>query len=421
MKDLQPVRGTKDLIGEEYQRHAHVVDVARHAALCYGFEPVATPIFEFTEVFSRTLGETSDVVNKEMYIFEDRGGHSLTLRPEFTAAMVRAVISGGLTQDLPLKWFSHGPIFRYDRPQKGRMRQFHQINIEHIGAQLPEHDADVIALAALMLERLGVLKHTTLHLNSIGDMDSRNRYREALVTYFSKYKNDLSEDSLRRLESNPLRILDSKDEGDKKLVADAPTITAHYNDETKAFWDKLRHALTDLKINYHHNPHLVRGLDYYCHTAFEFVTEALGAQGTVLGGGRYDGLMKQMGGPETPAIGFAGGIERLSLMMETAPESLRPIVLIPMGEEATRRGLQIAQNLREADWAIDLILSGNMGKRMKRANKRNARLILILGEDELKANEITIKDFDAGDEKRISIEHITHALASYKECQMRRQ
>lgn len=404
---LQPVRGTKDLLMEDYRLHQHVIDTASKVAQTYGFQGIATPIFEFTDVFKRTLGESSDVVNKEMYTFEDRSDNSITLRPEFTAGLVRAFISNGMEQHLPLKWFSHGPLFRYERPQKGRMRQFHQINLEHIGAKGPENDVAILTMAHDILEKLGVRGKTELHLNSIGDTESRQHYRTALIEYFSKYKNDLSEDSQRRLEQNPLRILDSKDEGDKKLVKDAPTIDAYYNDNTKVFWDGVQQGLTDLGIAYQHNPYLVRGLDYYCDTAFEFITETLGAQGTVLGGGRYNGLVEQMGGKDVPAIGFAAGIERLAAMIEEdtgLKEQIdalckRPIVIIPE-EGLEKEAMKLAHAFRQKGWLINLMLEGdNTGKRMKRASKANAKLVLLLRGSEWSAGKVILKDFDSSIEQ----------------------
>jgi histidyl-tRNA synthetase len=307
MAEIQAVRGTQDLLPEEQRRHRIVADTARRIAETYGFQEIATPIFEFTEVFSRPIGEATDIVSKEMYTFQDRSGDSLSLRPEGTAAVARAVLSNGLTQATPLKFFYAGPMFRHERPQKGRYRQFHQIGVELMGPAQPQADAEVIALGAHILNSLGVLGSCVLELNTLGDAASRNAYRAALVAYFTGYHDRLSEDSRDRLARNPLRILDSKDPGDKEIVAGAPGFDAYLNDESKAFFAAVRQRLDLLKIDYTLNPRLVRGLDYYSHTAFEFVTTALGSQGTVLGGGRYDGLMPMMGGPEMPAVGWAGG------------------------------------------------------------------------------------------------------------------
>ena len=314
MPKLQPVRGTRDLIDDDARAHLHVVDTARATAARFGYGPIVTPSFEFTDVFQRTLGETSDIVTKEMYTFEDKGGDSLTLRPEGTAGIVRAVLSGGLQNELPLKWYYAGPMFRHERPQKGRLRQFHQIGVELIGVSEPIADVEVIALAAATLDALGVLSATTLELNTLGDNESRAAYRGALVAYLEGFRDRLSEDSQQRLDRNPLRILDSKNTNDKAIVADAPSFADHLTPAAQAFFDAVRSGLEDLGIAYQINPRLVRGLDYYCHTAFEFTTDQLGAQGTVLAGGRYDGLMEMMGGQPTPGVGWAAGIERLSML-----------------------------------------------------------------------------------------------------------
>ncbi len=287
MPELQPIRGTRDLIGEDQLRHQHVIDTARRIAALYGFEEWSTPLFEDTRVFTRTLGETSDVVTKEMYTFTDRGGELLTLRPEATAGICRALVSNGLTQTLPQKVFYTGPMFRYERPQKGRYRQFHQIDIELIGSPEPLADAEVIACGWDVLSGLGVAADTTLEVNTLGDRASRDAYRSALVSYFQPHKHNLSEDSLNRLERNPLRILDSKDERDKRILADAPTIVPYLTEQAAKFYADLKRHLDRFGVPYRENPRIVRGLDYYGHTAFEFVTTRLGAQGTVLGGGRY--------------------------------------------------------------------------------------------------------------------------------------
>ncbi|MCC7259527.1 MAG: histidine--tRNA ligase, partial [Alphaproteobacteria bacterium] len=311
MSKLQPVRGTHDILPEEGRKRRFITETAREIASRYGFDEFATPVFEFTDVFARTLGDVSDIVSKEMYSFTDRGGESITLRPEFTAGLARAFLSNGLQQNTPVKAFCHGPVFRYERPQKGRMRQFHQIDAEIIGVAGPQADIEVIALADHILRTLGVAP-ITLELNSLGDVESRKAHRAALVEYFTGHQAALSEDSKARLTKNPLRILDSKDEGDRKIVADAPVLTEYFNEASQEFFAAVKEGLTALGIAYTINPRLVRGLDYYCHTVFEFTTTALGAQNAVLAGGRYDGLMAQMGGPETPAIGWAAGIERLT-------------------------------------------------------------------------------------------------------------
>lgn len=400
---LQPARGTKDILPDEFRQVEHVIHEARNVASAYGFEPIATPIFEFTEVYKRTLGDVSDIVSKEMYSFEDRGGESITLRPEFTAGIARAFISNGLTQHLPLKLFSTGPLFRYERPQKGRQRQFHQINFEMLGVAEPLADAEVISMAARILEKLGLSDKVQLELNSLGDKASRDAYREALVKYFSSYKSNLSEDSLKRLESNPLRILDSKDEGDKAVVKDAPLIGEYYSEEAKQFFATVCEQLDRVNVTYQVNPHLVRGLDYYCHTAFEFTTAHLGSQNAVLAGGRYDNLIEMMGGPSTPAVGFAGGVERLVALVEAQVPKARPVVVVPIGEAAEKQAIAIADKLRAASIYTELGASGNMSKRLKKASKMNAVAAIIFGEDEVKAGVVKLKMLDSSDEQTVSL------------------
>lgn len=410
MSSLQPVRGTRDLIGEDQRRHRHVEGTARHVSGLYGFEEWSTPIFEDTRVFSRTLGETSDVVTKEMYTFEDRGGDSVTLRPEGTAAVCRALVTNGLTQSLPQKVFYAGPMFRYERPQKGRYRQFHQIGIELIGPAEPLADAEVIACGWQILSDLGVAKDVTLEVNTLGDAESRAAYRAALVAYFTRFAADLSADSRARLEKNPLRILDSKDEGDRRIVVDAPTIAAHLTPQAAAFYDALRGYLTQLGIPYVENPRIVRGLDYYNHTAFEFVTTALGAQGTVMGGGRYDGLVKQMGGPETPAVGWAAGIERLAMLIAEPPAEAASVAVIPAGEEAERVAFGIVQQLRAAGIRADIGYRGNLRRRMERANKAGARAAVILGAEEAARGVAQLKDLISGAQSEVALDHIAAAI-----------
>ena len=397
---LQPVRGTRDLIGEDFRRHHAVIEAARHVTALYGFEEWATPIFEDTRVFARSLGDTSDVVTKEMYTFEDRGGDSVTLRPENTAGVCRALVSNGLTQaNLPRKVFYAGPMFRYERPQKGRYRQFHQIGAEVLGAAEPLADAEVIAAGWDILVRLGISDGVVLEINTLGDAESRDRYRAALVEHFRTHRDALSEDSLVRLEKNPLRILDSKDEGDRKVVATAPTIEPHLTDAARSFFDGVLAHLKTLGVPTRLNPRIVRGLDYYSHTAFEFVTDRLGAQGTVMAGGRYDGLVEEMGGPATPSVGWAAGVERLSMLLEAAPAPPRPVVVIPVSEAQEAEALAIVRKLRAAGVVTEIGYKGNLKRRMERANKLNARVALILGESEAAAGTVQFRDLDAGSQE----------------------
>ena len=414
MSALQPVRGTRDILPDEMRRHRFVVETARAVAARYGYEEMATPVFEFTEVFKRTLGETSDVVTKEMYTFSIGEGEQVTLRPEATAGVARALISGGLTQSLPLKVFYSGPMFRHERPQKGRYRQFHQIDVELLGVAEPLADIEVIALGADILRALGVLEHTTLELNTLGDPESRKAYRAALVDYFSAYRDELSVDSSRRLLSNPLRILDSKDKGDRKLVEGAPLFGDYLNRQSQDFFANVLEGLDALDIAYSLNDRLVRGLDYYTHTAFEFTTAKLGAQSAVLAGGRYDGLVETMGGPSVPGIGWAAGIERLSLLLAEPPAAPRPIAVVPVGAAAEAAALTLTQRLRRAGFTVELGFSGNVGKRMKRANKLGACAALLIGEDELKQKSVTLRNLDSGDQQLVALDTLDERLTPFR-------
>ena len=402
MPGLQPARGTQDLLPETARRHRQVSETARSLAALYGFAEIATPIFEFTEVFARPIGEHTDIVAKEMYTFTDRGGEELTLRPENTAGVVRAVLSNGLQQQTPLKFFYSGPMFRYERPQKGRFRQFHQIGAETLGVATPQADIEIIAVGQRILKELGIAERVVLELNTLGDPESRAAYREALVDYFSARKSELSADSRRRLDSNPLRILDSKDPGDMRLNAEAPAFDAYLNDASYEFFGRVRDGLARLGIAYRHNPRLVRGLDYYTHTAFEFVTTDLGAQGTVMGGGRYDGLVELMGGPAMPGVGWAAGIERLAMLIAEPPAPSRPVALVPIGEEAETFALRLAEDLRDQGLVVELGYSGNLQRRLRRADRIGARAAVLIGDDELAKGAATIRDLDSGAQSEVA-------------------
>lgn len=410
---LQPVRGTRDLIGEEFRGHHHVIETARRTVALYGFEEWATPIFEDTRVFARSLGDTSDVVTKEMYSFTDRGGDSVTLRPENTAGVCRALVSNGLTQsNLPRKVFYAGPMFRYERPQKGRYRQFHQIGAEVLGAAEPLADAEVIAAGWDIIKALGIHDGVVLEINTLGDAESRDRYRAALVAHFTQHRDKLSHDSQVRLEKNPLRILDSKDEGDRKIVAEAPTITPHLSDAARSFYESVLKHLHTLGVPTRENPRIVRGLDYYSHTAFEFVTDRLGAQGTVMAGGRYDGLVEEMGGPATPSVGWAAGIERLSMLLAAAPAAPRPVAVIPVSEAQEAAALALVQRLRAAGVVAEIAYKGNLKRRMERANKLASRAALILGEDEVAQGVVQLRDLDAGTQDSVAVEEAVKRLSA---------
>ena len=413
MAGLQPVRGTRDILPDERQRHLFIEETAREAAQRYGYCEIATPIFEFSDVFKRTLGDTSDIVTKEMYTFTDKGGDEVTLRPEGTAGVARMLISGGLAQNLPLKYFYRGPMFRYERPQKGRFRQFHQTGVELLGVAEPLGDIEVIALGAAILDGLGILSKATLELNTLGNTESRSTYREKLIAYFNDYRTDLSEDSQDRLERNPLRILDSKDRRDRDIVTGAPEFSDSLDTESAEFFAAVTEGLDSLSIDYCLNSRLVRGLDYYCHTAFEFTTEELGAQGTILAGGRYDGLVEQMGGTKTAGVGWAAGIERLAMLAESFPEEKRPIAIIPVAPDLQTRGLAIAHDLRSRGFVIELGYRGNMSRRLKRANKLNAKASIILGPDELERGAATVRNLDTGDQEEVPLETLADHLKQY--------
>ncbi|MEC8728370.1 MAG: histidine--tRNA ligase [Candidatus Puniceispirillales bacterium] len=412
MAKLQSPRGTTDLLPDIMAGHRHVCDTARSVSLGFGFEEMATPIFEFTEVFARPLGETSDVVSKETYSFTDRGGESLTLRPEGTAGAVRAMISAGLTQTLPQKYFYAGPMFRYERPQKGRMRQFHQIGVELLGVASAIGDAEVISLGHMILSRLGVAENCVLHLNTLGDTESRQAYRQALVDYLSGHKSDLSEDSQRRFDLNPLRILDSKDEGDKHILINAPDLGDYLNPVSKDHFAAVREYLDAVNIAYHINPRLVRGLDYYGHTTFEFITDALGAQGTVMAGGRYDGLAGMLGGGDIAGVGWAAGIERLAMLSDIPPSKPVDLMMIGMAEPHMATLFRLAMLLREHGLRVESAYASNLGKQMKRADRLKAGYVVILGDDEAEKKMVMVRSMTDGQQNEVAIDDLVNHMIS---------
>ena len=412
MSKLQPVRGTADILPDVMAQHRLVIDTARRVTARYGFQEMATPIFEFSEVFSRPLGESSDIVTKENYSFVDRGGEQLTLRPENTASVVRAMISGGLTQSLPLKYFYAGPMFRYERPQKGRMRQFHQVGIEYLGPSDALADAEVISAGARFLAQLGVLPHCVLHLNSLGDAESRAAYRAALVSFLQTHESALSDDSKRRLAVNPLRILDSKNAGDRDILQTAPKLQDYLNAVSKAHFQTLTTALDAAGVRWFYDPLLVRGLDYYCHTAFEFVTDALGTQGTVLGGGRYDGLSEMLGGPSVAAVGWASGIERLAMLAGDVAKVAPQVALLSTDPETDVAAFQLAEKLRDDGIDIDFPTAGAIGKKLKKAARSGVRLAIILGGDELAKNTVQLRDLTTGTQTEIAMADLADVVAA---------
>lgn len=372
------VRGTQDIFREEQRRFAHVLQTFERVRALYCFERIDIPVFEDTQVFARSIGETTDVVSKEMYTFPDRGGDLITLRPEFTAGIARAYLTEGWQQYAPLKLSTSGPVFRYERPQKGRYRQFHQIDAEVIGAPEPAADVELLCLADQLLRELGISDGVTLQLNTLGDAETRDAWREALVAHFEAHRGDLSEDSLVRLEKNPLRILDSKDPRDRPIADAAPGIDDFMSAEAGAFFESVTKGLDAAGVTWTRNARLVRGLDYYRHTAFEFVTDRLGAQGTVLAGGRYDGLIESLGGPATAGVGWAAGVERLAMLIEE-PEDLRPKVVVVAEEDryesAVIRGVAA---LRRAGWTTEAVTTGSPRKRYDKALKFQPAQIISL-------------------------------------------
>ena len=378
-KTPQAIRGTQDIFGPDAEAFAHVVETFERVRKLYRFRRIEMPVFEKTEVFSRSIGETTDVVSKEMYSFEDRGGESLTLRPEFTAGIARAYLTNGWQQYAPVKLATHGPLFRYERPQKGRYRQFHQIDAEIIGAAEPMADVELLVMADQLLKELGIADGVTLQLNTLGDAESRDAWRAALVEYFRTVKGELSEDSQDRLERNPLRILDSKDVRDKAFVADAPKIDDFLSGEAQDFFGKVTQGLDAAGVDYLRAPALVRGLDYYRHTAFEFVTDRLGAQGTVLGGGRYDGLMESLGGIPTPAVGWAAGIERLAMLVGNDVSLILDrlgVVIAVEQDEALARAQKGISALRNNGISAELVATGSPRKRYDKAVKTDAEVLV---------------------------------------------
>ncbi|WP_309623624.1 histidine--tRNA ligase [Novosphingobium sp.] len=374
MNTPQAIRGTQDIFGAEADAFAHVVETFERVRKLYRFRRVEMPVFEKTEVFSRSIGETTDVVSKEMYSFRDRGDESLTLRPEFTAGIARAYLTNGWQQHAPLKVATHGPLFRYERPQKGRYRQFHQLDAEIIGAAEPQADVELLVLADQLLKELGIADGVTLQLNTLGDGASREAWRAALIEYFEAHRADLSDDSQKRLTANPLRILDSKDPRDQALVTDAPKIDLFLNGEAQDFFGAVTSGLDAAGVAWTRAPALVRGLDYYRHTAFEFVTDRLGAQGTVLGGGRYDGLMESLGGPHTPAVGWAAGIERLAMLVAAVNEEVAEIVVFTEHNGMDSLALQVSEAVRLGPRPLktEYLYSGPRKNRYKKAKASGA-------------------------------------------------
>ncbi|MDX1267592.1 MAG: histidine--tRNA ligase [Oceanisphaera sp.] len=398
-KQIQAIRGMNDCLPEQTPAWQQAEAVLRDLMRAYGYAEVRMPIMEVTGLFKRAIGEVTDVVEKEMYTFDDRNGDSMTLRPEGTAGCVRAGIEHGLLYNQERRMWYMGPMFRYERPQKGRYRQFHQFGVEVFGLQGPDIDAELIMLTARLWKTLGVSEHLVLQLNSLGQPEERAEYRQALVAYLEQHKEQLDEDSQRRLYTNPLRVLDSKNPQVQALLQDAPVLGDYFGEQTRAHFEGLKALLTSAGIDFEINPRLVRGLDYYNLTVFEWVTESLGAQGTVCGGGRYDGLVEQLGGQATPAVGFAMGMERLVLLLDTlnqvdAQPALADVYLAMMGDNSQMAGFALAEQLRDQLPGLRVMShcgGGNFKKQLKRADKSGAGIALILGEDEIARGQVTVK------------------------------
>lgn len=419
-KKIQAIRGMNDLLPEQSPLWQYFEGKVRDLMRRYGYAEIRTPIVEQTALFARSIGEVTDIVEKEMYTFEDRNGDSLTLRPEGTASCVRAAMEHGLLHNQTQRLWYQGPMFRHERPQKGRYRQFHQVGVETFGFEGPDVDAELILLTARLWQELGLMEHVTLELNSLGSLEARAAYRETLVAYFEEHHALLDEDSRRRLTSNPLRILDSKNPDMAAMLDAAPRLMDHLDAESREHFAALTAILDDAGIDYVINPRLVRGLDYYSRSVFEWTTTALGSQGTVCAGGRYDGLVEQLGGKPTPAVGFAMGIERLILLLETLelmPAAARPsldLYVLGMGEAASRAALLLGEELRGALPELRLQVhcgGGSFKSQIKKADKSGARLALLLGEDELAEGRVTLKFLrEARDQQSLSREALVSAL-----------
>lgn len=409
---MQALRGTQDILPQDAYKWNYMEKNIRDLCGRYGYGEIRTPMFEATELFQRGIGDTTDVVTKEMYTFTDRGGRSITLRPENTASAVRAYLEHKLYGDQQVhKFFYIGSMFRYDRPQAGRYREFHQFGVEVMGADSPAADAEVISLAYTLFQNLG-LQDLVLHINSIGCGKCRPAYRQKLIDYFRAGKDDLCHDCQERLEKNPLRVLDCKEDGAKKLVKEAPNITDYLCEDCQKKFDAVKQYLTALGISYEVDPRLVRGLDYYTNTAFEIQYTPLGAQSAICGGGRYDGLVEEVGGPHTPSVGFAVGLERLLLALEMQkliPEPVKPghVYIAALGESATAEGMKIQQELRRAGIRADLDLQGRSLKgQMKQAGKTGADYTVIIGSDELDRQEASVKSMAEGTQDSVPFDNV---------------
>jgi histidyl-tRNA synthetase len=417
-KYIKSIRGMHDVLPDDSHRWQGFEATIRQLMTSYGYKEIRMPLVESTDLFCRSIGEVTDIVEKEMYTFEDRNGDKLTLRPEGTASCVRAGIQHGLLHNQVQRLWYNGPMFRHERPQKGRYRQFHQFGVEAYGIDTPDIDAELILISARLWKQLG-LKNIRLELNTLGSNQARRDYKEILVKYLNEHIELLDEDSLRRLKTNPLRILDSKNSAMKEMLDNAPSLMDHLDDESRQQFDKLRASLDATGIEYTINPRLVRGLDYYCKTVFEWITDELGAQGTICAGGRYDGLIEQLGGKSTPAIGFALGMERILALLESQQEQAAETIdayLVLLGDECEIKGLQLAEQIREQLPELKMIAhcgGGSMKSQMKKADKSGADVAVILGEDELSKQQVTVKYLrEKRDQQTVSFEGLPHFLTT---------
>ncbi len=408
--NLQPLRGMKDLLPDDYQVHNYIINKARDVGVLYGYKQMSTPILEYTRVFNRCMGDSSDVISKEIYSFVDKSNNAIALRPEFTSGIIRSFISNGLHHKLPLKLFSTGPVFRYDRPQAGRQRQFHQLNYEYLGAKGAITDAETLKLAVDILKALEIEEDTTLELNSLGCSESRIVYQQKLVEYLNDFKDKLSGESKIRLNKNPMRILDSKSEIDQKIIANAPILSDYHTNESKKYFDELLKYLDILGIKYSINPRLVRGLDYYCHTVFEFTTQKLGSQATILAGGRYDMLSRIMGNYDVHAIGFAAGIERIALMKKYNIFVIKPVFVLPIGKNNICYALDIVDKLRLHNIISIIDPIGKIAKRIQRVLNEDAKFIIFVGDEEKMNNNLKFKDLKNQKEYIIDLEKVLELL-----------
>ena len=419
-KNIQAIRGMNDYLPADTVVWQRIEGILKQVLASYGYSEIRLPVVEHTPLFKRAIGEVTDVVEKEMYTFDDRNGESLTLRPEGTAGCVRAGIEHGLLYNQEQRLWYMGPMFRYERPQKGRYRQFHQIGAEVFGLQGPDIDAELIMMTARWWKALGIADHVALELNSIGSLEARANYRDALVAFLEQHKEKLDEDCKRRMYSNPLRVLDSKNPEVQALLNDAPTLGDYLDDESREHFAGLCALLDSVGIAYTINQRLVRGLDYYNRTVFEWVTTSLGAQGTVCAGGRYDGLVEQLGGRATPGVGFAMGMERLVLLVQAVNPDFEPsrivdVYVIASGQGVQAAAMQLAEQVRDAAPALKLMTNfggGNFKKQFARADKWGARIALVLGEDEVKAGQVVVKDLRSGEQQTLAQDDVAAALVT---------